>query len=81
MKRASFVLAGLLLLALSGCAELAGAAIDAGFRKAFDSGKHPLYEHKTYGEHFVDAFVEEETGTKTEVEEPHPTHYHHGRHQ
>ena len=68
MRRA-FVLAVLLLAPLTGCAELAGAAIDAGFRKALDHGDHPIYEHKSYGAHFADALAEElEPPPKEEVD-------------
>jgi hypothetical protein len=58
----------LALGSLTGCAELAGAAIDAGFRKALDHGDHPLYEHKSYGEHFVDSLLEDEHPHEVEVE-------------
>jgi hypothetical protein len=58
MKRAVFSL--VLLATCAGCVDLAGAAIDAGFRKALDHGSHPLYEHKSYGEHFADALLDEE---------------------
>jgi hypothetical protein len=63
-RRVSGVLCVLLVGSLAGCVELAGAAIDAGIRSATDHGKHPLYEHKSYGEHFVDSLLEEDRPTR-----------------
>ncbi len=60
MNRLAIAATCLLVLGLAGCADLAGAAIDAGFRSALDHGRHPLYEHKSYGEHFADALLDEE---------------------
>ncbi len=44
------------LTATTGCAAL----IDAGFRELDDHGKHARYENKSYGEHFVDALLEDD---------------------
>lgn len=63
MNAPRLVVALVLLAPLGGCAELVGASIEAGFRDLTDHGKHPLYPNKSYGEHFVDALVEETTPT------------------
>ena len=66
------ILVALAALALRGPAPgcfVAGAAIDAGFKDLTDHGKHPLYENKSYGQHFVDSLFEsDEPRGEVEVE-------------
>ncbi len=79
MRRVVCVLLLVGLGSLTGCAELIGASIDAGFRSALDHGSHPLYEHKSYGEHFIDALAEQDEPRGEVDVEVHVRHERHGR--
>lgn len=55
MRRALALLA-LTLLPATGC----GALLDAGVRETRDHGRHARYQNKSYGEHFLDALVDDD---------------------
>jgi len=79
LRRVACVLLLVALGSLGGCAELVGASIDAGFRSALDHGSHPLYEHKSYGEHFLDALADQDDSHGEVEVEVHTRHERHER--